>query len=711
MASTQPRRSARIAARRKATTSQAASALLESPEHPLQELAMPTAQDVPEAESSSNDQLHVEPASDTLYHRTLWRKTSRMGCVCFFIATFARIVLFMGQRLPRGAYHEISLLNDLLNAAITQSVLSHILTYHDLQPLLAAHKSFRLPIHQSILEYARYHRHSSLIPAGSPWLFSPVARRYLLNSTEHNYTETQFDMVPWVNFHEDLVKVLEIMADDLAWLAKNASTSDLFTGVVNSESWLANSKSTDRMSDSQFSESSTDGSLQMDEAIPWCSVSQSVTCDTQTIRFNSLLYDLNKTISTAVEYWLQPSEHRLNWGILHAGARGMLFVVELDLDFTLNLREEHGIWLSANGSAIPNSDMPRIECLKRHNSSDPVDAFESCDIFIPSTVDFASAQVQNLTAQDMLKLATDASQHMSPTVSEDPETYLLVFKSHLEELKRVTRGLIQHMEDVLFYFDTTKMAEQVHEKAWNEHYRIRIECRLARLKKTLLFLREIALTRLEDQIERVVIALLIVKDVNSQRQHIQETAHSLRSPNSWILPPHPMSSWRGWLCWVVGLTPYTSRRLVFPSLEDMLTDANKASGWVWKLIDYDKFLTEELSKTFEVADNKYGKSYSLLSSSFGGPEQCKNVNLIDFVNHQVEPAEQDLPSDELSEAQPHRLDGDIGAEEQLVGVEDTQVDEDWVNEMEWANLPPFDRLYYNSVRVIADFWESRTPRV
>ncbi|CAG9956433.1 unnamed protein product [Clonostachys rosea f. rosea IK726] len=275
MSSTQLRRSARIAAQRKARTLNATLILPESPEHPLQESATPTAQDVLEADSSSSDQFHVEAASDTLYHRTLWRKASKIGHICFLIAILARIVLFMGQRLPRGAYHKISLLNDLLNAAITQSVLSHILTYHDLQPLLAAHKSFHLPIHDSVLEYARHQRHSSLLPTGSPWLFSPVPRRYLINSTEHNYTETQFDMVPWVNFHEDLAKVLKLMADDLAWLAKNASTSDLFTEVVKSESWPANSKSIDKMSDFQFSESSTDGSLNMDEAIPWCSVRHS----------------------------------------------------------------------------------------------------------------------------------------------------------------------------------------------------------------------------------------------------------------------------------------------------------------------------------------------------------------------------------------------------------------------------------------------------
>ncbi|CAI6090781.1 unnamed protein product [Clonostachys chloroleuca] len=511
MSSAQLRRSARIAARYKATTLDATLILPESPEHPLQESATPTAQDVLEADSSSSDQFHVEAASDTLHHRTLWRKASKIGHICFLIAILARIALFMGQRLPRGAYHEISLLNDLLNAAITQSVLSHILTYHDLQPLLAAHKLFHLPIHDSVLEYARHQRHSSLLPTGSPWLFSPVPRRYLINSTEHNYTETQFDMVPWANFHEDLVKVLEIMSDDLAWLAKNASTSDLFTELVNSERSPTNSNSIDEMNNFQFSEFSTDGSLNMDEAIPWCSARRSVPCDTQNMRFNSLLYDLNKTISTAVDYWLKPLEHRLSWGMLHSGAQGVLFVVKFDLGFRSNIRERYGIWLGAKRSAMPNSDMPRIECLKRHNSSGLVDAFKSCDIFIPSTVDFASAQIQNLTAQDMLQLAMDASQHMSPTGSEEPETYLLAFKSHLEELKRVTGGLIQHIEGVLFYFDTTKIVEQIHEEAWHEHYRSRIDCRLARLDKTLLFLREIALTRLEDQIERAVLALLVFK--------------------------------------------------------------------------------------------------------------------------------------------------------------------------------------------------------
>ncbi|CAH0050397.1 unnamed protein product [Clonostachys solani] len=323
MASPQLRRSARISARREAISLGTILASPESPQPPLQEPATPIAQDIPEADSSSSDQFHA-PGSDASYHRNLWRKAFKISLICFQVAMLARIVLFVGQRLPRGAYHEISLINDLINAAITQSVLSHILTYHDLQPLLAAQKSFQLPIHDSVLEYARYQQRSSLLPTGSPWLFSPVPRRYLINTTEHDYAENIFDMVPWVSFHEDLAKVLETTADDLAWFAKDASTSDLFKEAVNSERRATNSKSTDRISDFQFCEPGTDGSLKMDEAFPWSSVSQSVPCETQDIRFNSLLYDLNQTVRTAVDYWLRSKNSPLYWGAWHLGARDYL---------------------------------------------------------------------------------------------------------------------------------------------------------------------------------------------------------------------------------------------------------------------------------------------------------------------------------------------------------------------------------------------------
>ncbi|CAH0030871.1 unnamed protein product [Clonostachys rhizophaga] len=613
MSSAQLRRSARIAARRKATTLDATLILPGSPEHPLQESAAPTAQDVLEADSSSSDRFHVEAASDTLYHRILWRKASKIGHICFLIAILARIVLFMGQRLPRGSYHEISLLNDLFNAVITQSVLSHILTYHDLQPLLAAHKSFHLPIHHSVLEYARYHRLSSLLPVGSPWLFLPVARRYLINSTEHNYTDTQFDRVPWVNFHEDLVDVLGAMSDDLLWFAENASASDLFTTeVANSEGWATKSKNTHKTTDFQYSESSTDGSLKMEEAVPWCFFSQSLPCDDKNIPFDSLLHDLNKTIKTAEEYWLESLHYRLNWVTWINDSYGLLSSMVRYLDDRLDLWEKGGIWLGLNRSGMQNSDKPRIECLMRHNSSSQADVFKACDKFIPPTVDFASAQIQNSTAQDMIqiiKLFADTSQSISR-----PETYLSEFKSHLEEVKRVTGGLIRHVEEVLFYFDIEKM--QLRE-AWHEGYRARLECRLARLDKALLFLREIALTRLEDQIDRAVLTLLVAKDFDAQRQHIQGTIHDLQSPSSWILPPHLISLWWGYLHSIMGLTPYTSRRLVFPSLERMLADAKEAAWWVGKLIDYDKFLEKELSNTFEVAKFKDGKSYSLLYSRVG----------------------------------------------------------------------------------------------
>ncbi|VUC27719.1 unnamed protein product [Clonostachys rosea] len=620
------RRSARIATRREASTLGATVAFPESSQPPPLESSIPTAQDAPEGDCSSNNQTHVEEASNTSSHKTLWRPTFIMCSICFQIAILARIVLFMCQWLPRGEYHDISLLNDLLNAAITQSVLSHILTYHDLQPLLAAHKSFHLPIHDSVLGYARYQGPSSLVPTGSPWLFSPVPKRYLINNTEHDHTETPFDMIPWKDFHRDLVNVFETISDDLVWFAKNASASDLFTKVANTRRATKN-MNTDKIYDFEFSESSTNSSIRMDEAIPWRCVNRSLPCDVKTIWFDSLLNDLNRTIETAI-YWLHPREDRLTWWKWQADTQAVISWATMAFNDRLYLWEEFGIWLGIDRSGMPNSDEPRIECLKRHNSSRLDDAFEACDKFIPSTVGFASAQVQNSTAQDLIRLITVGSLLMSETgsekpeaESEKPEAYLPNFRSHLEELKSVTKGLIQHVEDVLFYFDTPKMADQMRE-TWHEDYRSRIECRLARLDKTLPFLREVALTRIEDQIERTVLALLVVKDVNAQRQSIQEAMHSLQSSSSWILPPHPRSSWRGWLQWMMGLAPYTSGRLVFPSLKRMLADSKKAASWVQKLADYDHFLGEELSGTFEVAKLKYEKSYALLSSELG-LAQCK----------------------------------------------------------------------------------------